>query len=297
MKQAMRIMGGQFVLGRTISEALRNALPSVEKGARFSFDMLGESAITADDAERYFVSYEAAVKAIGASARGGDVFAQPSISVKLSALHPRYDEKARDRCVPALVEKLTKLCVLAKSLNLGLTIDAEEAARLDISLVIFEKLVELPTLKNWNGLGLAVQAYGRRAKPTLEWLADVAQRSGRVLPVRLVKGAYWDTEIKRAQEGGYESFPVFTRKVSTDVSYLACAKYLLSKRDCFYPQFATHNAQTIAAVHVMAGDDRRFEFQRLFGRGEVSMRLLAAMRICWPIWCDGFWKMAPIRRL
>jgi RHH-type transcriptional regulator, proline utilization regulon repressor / proline dehydrogenase / delta 1-pyrroline-5-carboxylate dehydrogenase len=279
MKQAMRIMGGQFVLGRTIAEALRNATPAVENGSRFSFDMLGESAMTADDAERYFASYEAAVRAIGASARGGDVFAQPSISVKLSALHPRYDEKARDACVPALVKKLTRLCVLAKSLNLGLTIDAEEAARLDVSLVIIEKLAELPELRVWNGLGLAVQAYGRRAKPTLEWLADLANRTGRILPVRLVKGAYWDTEIKRAQEGGYESFPVFTRKVSTDVSYLACARYLLPRRDCFYPQFATHNAQTIAAVHVMAGENRQYEFQRLFGMGEALYNAVAESEI------------------
>jgi RHH-type transcriptional regulator, proline utilization regulon repressor / proline dehydrogenase / delta 1-pyrroline-5-carboxylate dehydrogenase len=225
--------------------------------------------MTADDAESYFVSYETAVKAIGASSNGSDVFAQPSISVKLSALHPRYDEKTKERCVPVLVEKMARLCVLAKSMNLGLTVDAEEAARLDISLVIFEKLAEMPALKNWNGLGLAVQAYGRRAKPALEWLAGLAVRTGRVLPLRLVKGAYWDTEIKRAQEGGFTSFPVFTRKVSTDVSYLACAKYLLSRRDCFYPQFATHNAQTIAAVHVMAGDHRGFEFQRLFGMGEA----------------------------
>jgi RHH-type transcriptional regulator, proline utilization regulon repressor / proline dehydrogenase / delta 1-pyrroline-5-carboxylate dehydrogenase len=282
MKQAMRIMGGQFVLGRNIAEALRNAAPVAEKGARFSFDMLGESAMTADDAERYFASYEAAVKAIGASAKGGDVFAQPSISVKLSALHARYDEKARDTCIPELVEMLTRLCLLAKSLSLGLTIDAEEAARLDISLVIFEKLAELPELKNWNGLGLAVQAYGRRAKPALEWLAALAQRTQRVFPVRLVKGAYWDTEIKRAQEAGFESFPVFTRKVSTDVSYLACAKYLLGNRDCFYPQFATHNAQTIAAVHVMAGQDRRFEFQRLFGMGEALYAAVADGEIAQP---------------
>ena len=283
MKQAMRIMGGQFVLGRTIAEALRNATPSVERGARFSFDMLGESAMTAGDAEKYFASYKAAVKAIGAWAKGGDIFAQPSISVKISALHPRYDEKARDFCVPALVKKLTQLCVLAKSLNLGLTIDAEEAARLDLSLVIFEKLVELPALKNWNGLGLAVQAYGRRAKPALEWLSALAGRTERILPVRLVKGAYWDTEIKRAQEAGYDSFPVFTRKVSTDVSYLACSKYLLSRKDCFYPQFATHNAQTIAAVHALAGDDRRFEFQRLFGMGEALYDAVAESEIAQPV--------------
>ena len=283
MKQAMRIMGGQFVVGRTISEALRNAAPAVAKGARFSFDMLGESAMTAEDAEGYFASYENAVKAIGVAAVGDDVFARPSISVKLSALHPRYEEKARETCIPALIEKLTRLCVLAKSLHLGLTIDAEEATRLDLSLAIFGALVEVPALQGWNGLGLAVQAYGRRAKPTLEWLAALASRTKRVLPVRLVKGAYWDTEIKRAQEGGLLSFPVFTRKVSTDVSYLACAKYMLKRRDCFYPQFATHNAQTISAIDVMAGDDRRLEFQRLFGMGEALYDALAETGIAQPV--------------
>ena len=276
MKQAMRIMGGQFVLGRTIEEALKNARAEVEKGARFSFDMLGESAMTADDAERYYASYERAVRAIAASAKGDDVFARPSISVKLSALHPRYDERQRDASVPALVRKIEQLGVMAKAADIGLTIDAEEAARLDLSLVIFGALAESPMLRGWNGLGLAVQAYGRRALPALQRLAELAGRTGRILPVRLVKGAYWDTEIKRAQESGYASFPVFTRKVSTDVSYLACAKFLLERRDRFYPQFATHNAQTLASVHVMAGADRRFEFQRLFGMGEALYQGVSA---------------------
>ncbi len=157
---------------------------------------------------------------------------------------------------------------MAKARNIGLTIDAEEVARLDISLELFARLAALPELKGWNGLGLAVQAYGRRAKPVLEWLAELASATGRIVPVRLVKGAYWDTEIKRAQEAGLQSFPVFTRKVSTDASYLACARYMLSRRDAFFPQFATHNAQTVAAISVMAGDDRRFEFQRLHGMGQ-----------------------------
>jgi len=268
MKQAMRIMGKQFVLGRTIKEALETAAPLARENWRFSFDMLGESAMTAPDAERYQSSYMKAVEAVGASAKGADIFAAPSVSVKLSALHPRYEEKTKSHCLPDLYARVLDLAVAAKKRNIGLTIDAEEAARLDISLELFGDLAAAPELKGWNGLGLAVQAYGRRARPALEWLAALAERTGRVLPVRLVKGAYWDTEIKRAQEAGLESFPVFTRKVSTDVSYLACARYMLSRRDVFFPQFATHNAQTVASIAVMAGDDKRYEFQRLHGMGQ-----------------------------
>jgi RHH-type transcriptional regulator, proline utilization regulon repressor / proline dehydrogenase / delta 1-pyrroline-5-carboxylate dehydrogenase len=269
MKQAMRIMGKQFVLGRTIQEALKLSEPLKAEGYRFSYDMLGESAMTRADAARYFKAYEKAVDAIGATAKAGDVFAQPSISVKLSALHPRYEEKTKAACLPELFDMVLALAKRAKGYNAGLTIDAEEVARLDVSLALFERLAAAPELKGWNGLGLAVQAYGRRARPALDLLAAIATETGRVMPVRLVKGAYWDTEIKRAQEGGFESYPVFTRKVSTDVSYLACARMLLSHRDCFFPQFATHNAHTVAAVAVMAGADKRYEFQRLHGMGEA----------------------------
>jgi RHH-type transcriptional regulator, proline utilization regulon repressor / proline dehydrogenase / delta 1-pyrroline-5-carboxylate dehydrogenase len=269
MKQAMRIMGKQFVLGRTIEEALKTSEPSKQNGYRFSYDMLGESAMTRSDAARYLKSYEKAVDAIGATASAGNVFEQPSISVKLSALHPRYEEKTKSTCLPELFEMVLALALRAKSFNSGLTIDAEEVARLDISLELFARLAAAPELDGWNGLGLAVQAYGRRAKPTLDYLADIARQTGRVLPVRLVKGAYWDTEIKRAQEGGFETYPVFTRKASTDVSYLACAKFMLARRDAFFPQFATHNAHTVAAIAVMAGDDKRYEFQRLHGMGEA----------------------------
>ena len=269
MKQAMRIMGKQFVLGRTIDEALSTSAPLKAEGARFSYDMLGESAMTRHDAQRYFAAYENAIAAIGATATKADVNAQPSISVKLSALHPRYEEKNRVACLDELFDLVLKLAQQAKSYNVGLTIDAEEVARLELSLDLLERLARAPRLAGWQGLGLAVQAYGRRAKPVLEWLAKVATSTGRVLPLRLVKGAYWDTEIKRAQEGGFDAFPVFTRKVSTDVSYLACAKFLLARRDCFYPQFATHNAHTVAAIAVMAGEDRRYEFQRLHGMGEA----------------------------
>jgi RHH-type transcriptional regulator, proline utilization regulon repressor / proline dehydrogenase / delta 1-pyrroline-5-carboxylate dehydrogenase len=269
MKQAMRIMGKQFVLGRTIAEALKTSEPLKREGYCFSYDMLGESAMTRSDAARYLRAYENAIDALGATAKSGNVFEQPSISVKLSALHPRYEEKKKAECLPELYDRVLALALRAKSYNAGLTIDAEEVARLDISLALFDQLAAAPELKGWNGLGLAVQAYGRRAKPVLQYLAEVAARTGRVLPVRLVKGAYWDTEIKRAQEGGFETYPVFTRKASTDVSYLACAKFMLSRRDMFFPQFATHNAHTVAAIAVIAGEDKRYEFQRLHGMGEA----------------------------
>ena len=269
MKQAMRIMGKQFVLGRTIDEALAVAKPQEAEGYRFSFDMLGEAAFTMDDAKRYYASYEAALQTIGAKTKGDDIFARASISVKLSALHPRYEEKQEARVMAELLPKVAELAVLAKQLNVGFTIDAEEVNRLDLSLELFGRLARDPRLKGWNGLGLAVQAYSKRAKPVLEWLALLAAETSRKLPVRLVKGAYWDTEVKRAQEQGLPGYPLFTRKVSTDVSYLACAKFMLERRGVFYPQFATHNAHTLAAISVMAGSDRGFEFQRLHGMGQA----------------------------
>ena len=269
MKQAMRIMGKQFVLGRTIDEALGVAKPLEKQGYRFSYDMLGEAAFTAHDAARYFSSYEAALARIGNAAGAGDVFTRPSISVKLSAFHPRYEEKQSARVLAELLPSVLRLARQAKALKVGFTIDAEEVNRLDLSLELFGQLAHDHSLKDWNGLGLAVQAYGKRAKPVLEWLAEVASQTGRRIPLRLVKGAYWDTEIKRAQEAGYAGYPVFTRKSSTDVSYLACAKFLLSRRDVFHPQFATHNAHTIAAVAVMAGNEPGFEFQRLHGMGQA----------------------------
>lgn len=272
MRQAMRIMGKQFVLGRTIAEALKVARPLEEQGYRFSYDMLGEAAMTMPDADHYLRAYENALGEVArtAGSQGGanGIYGRPSISVKLSALHPRYEEKARQRVLSELKERVLKLARQAKAANLGLTIDAEEANRLELSLELLKTLAAEPSLAGWNGLGLAVQAYSKRAYPVLGWLADLARRTERVIPLRLVKGAYWDTEIKRAQEGGLESYPVFTRKISTDVSYLACAKYMLAHRDVFYPQFATHNAHTLAAVFVMAGNDRRFEFQRLHGMGQ-----------------------------
>jgi len=222
-----------------------------------------------EDAGRYLASYRNALKTLGARTRGADIFARASISVKLSALHPRYEEKQEARVMAELLPRVADLAVEAKALNVGLTIDAEEVNRLDLSLELFGRLAQDERLKGWNGLGLAVQAYSKRAKPVLEWLAKLAEETGRVIPVRLVKGAYWDTEVKRTQEQGFEAYPLFTRKVSTDVSYLACARYLLARRDVFYPQFATHNAHSLAAISVMAGNDRRFEFQRLHGMGQA----------------------------
>jgi RHH-type proline utilization regulon transcriptional repressor/proline dehydrogenase/delta 1-pyrroline-5-carboxylate dehydrogenase len=268
MKHAMRIMGKQFVLGRTIAEALTIARPLEADGYRFSYDMLGEAAFTAADADRYFKAYAGAISAVGRAAAGDDVFARPSISVKLSALHPRYEAKQQQRVLAELLPRVIDLAEMARRQAIGFTVDAEEVNRLDLSLELFGRLCQEPRLKDWNGLGLAVQAYGKRALPVLHWLAELGEITGRKLPVRLVKGAYWDTEIKRAQEQGLESYPLFTRKVSTDVSYLACAGFLLSRRDVFYPQFATHNAHSLAAIAVRAGNSADYEFQRLHGMGQ-----------------------------
>ncbi len=267
--QAMRILGRQFVMGRGIDEALERARADVAAGYRHSFDMLGEAAMTAPDAERYFAAYEAAIAAIGRVAAGAGPVEGPGISVKLSALHPRYEFAQRDRVLADLVPRLLALAEAAKRVDIGLTVDAEEADRLDLSLEVFDAVAGAPSLAGWDGLGLAVQAYQKRAYPLLDWLAERARHHRRRLMVRLVKGAYWDSEVKRAQERGLDGYPVFTRKVSTDVSYLACVRRLFANTDAFYPQFATHNAHTLAAVAEMAGGDRDFEFQRLHGMGEA----------------------------
>ncbi|HEY1258988.1 MAG TPA: bifunctional proline dehydrogenase/L-glutamate gamma-semialdehyde dehydrogenase PutA [Stellaceae bacterium] len=266
---AMRVLGRQFVMGRTIEEALARARPAEHLGWRHSYDMLGEAAMTAAEAARYFAAYEAAIAAIGKAADGRPVEAAPGISVKLSALHPRYAMAERERVLREMPPLLRSLAARAKQAGIGLTIDAEEADRLDLSLDLVEGLALTPELATWDGLGLAVQAYQKRALPLLDWLADLAQRSGRRLMVRLVKGAYWDSEIKRAQEQGLDGYPVYTRKLATDVSYLACAKRLLAAGPLFYPQFATHNAHTVASVLELAGTRRDWEFQRLHGMGEA----------------------------
>ena len=265
---AMRILGRQFVMGRTIEEALERAKSAEKQGYRHSYDMLGEAARTAADARRYFESYEAAITAIGAATGGSDVVAAPGISVKLSALHPRYEEAQRDRALRELAPLVLALARHAKAKGIGFTIDAEESERLDLSLDIIEALALDPALGGWDGFGLAIQAYQKRCLPLIDWLADLARRARRRLMVRLVKGAYWDSEIKRSQERGLAGYPVFTRKVATDVSYLASARRLLAAPDAFYPQFATHNAHTLAAVLELAGARKDYEFQRLHGMGE-----------------------------
>jgi len=269
MLQAMKILGRQFVMGRDIDEALSRSSDAEGQGYTHSFDMLGEAAMTSRDAERYLKAYENAIEAIGIQAKGRDVYAAPGVSIKLSALHPRYEEAQRERAMAELVPILLGLAQKAKAVDIGLCVDAEEADRLDLSLDIIEQVSGDASLKGWNGFGLALQSYQKRAIYVIDWLADMAKRHDRHLMVRLVKGAYWDTEIKRAQEEGQDGYSVFTRKASTDVCFLACAKKLLAARGSFYPQFATHNAHTIAAVLEMAGDHQGFEFQRLHGMGET----------------------------
>ncbi|MBI1329921.1 MAG: bifunctional proline dehydrogenase/L-glutamate gamma-semialdehyde dehydrogenase PutA [Alphaproteobacteria bacterium] len=272
---AMRILGGQFVLGRTIEEALKNARAYMAEGYRFSFDMLGEAAYTAKDAVRYYESYRKALAAIATPGAGQDipVFERNSISVKLSALHPRYEWVKRQRVMGELLPKLVALAAESRAANVGFTVDAEEAERLDLMLDVFEAMGEAPELKGWDGLGLAVQAYSKRCLPVIGWLGDLAKRQNRRIPVRLVKGAYWDTEVKRAQELGLPDYPVFTRKCGTDTSYLACARALLAQGQWIYPQFATHNAHTLSAIQVFAEGRTDFEYQRLHGMGAALYEL------------------------
>ncbi|MCC9625538.1 bifunctional proline dehydrogenase/L-glutamate gamma-semialdehyde dehydrogenase PutA [Thalassospira sp. MA62] len=266
---AMRIMGRQFVMGRTIDEAAERAKANEEKGYRYSYDMLGEAARTMEDADRYYKSYETAIHDIGRVANGRGPINSPGISVKLSAIHPRYDFANYERVMTELTPRLKQLALLAKKYDIGFTVDAEEANRLDLSLDVIGAVFADPDLDGWEGYGLAVQAYQKRAYPVLEWLADLCTKVGRKMMVRLVKGAYWDTEVKFSQENGFDGYPCFTRKAATDVSYLACAKLMLSRRDAFFCQFASHNAHTVAAILEMAGNDRTFEFQRLHGMGEA----------------------------
>ncbi|MEX0809636.1 MAG: bifunctional proline dehydrogenase/L-glutamate gamma-semialdehyde dehydrogenase PutA [Dongiaceae bacterium] len=288
--QAMRILGRQFVMGRTIDEALDRAKRLEAKGFRYSYDMLGEAARTMGDADRYMISYENAIASIGAASPDLGPIESPGISVKLSALHPRYEFAQRHRALSELVPRLLALAKQAKNANIGFTIDAEEADRLDLSLDVIEAVAIDPSLAGWDGFGLAMQAYQKRAPALIDWLADLSRRSKRRLMVRLVKGAYWDTEIKLAQERGLEGYPVYTRKVSTDVSFIACAKKLLAEPDAFYPQFATHNAHTLATVLELAGNRHDFEFQRLHGMGDALYeevappeRLGCAVRIYAPV--------------
>ena len=266
--QSMRILGRQFVLGQTISEGMKNARELEKKGYTYSYDMLGEAARTDADALRYKAAYAEAIAAIAAQAKG-DVRSSPGISVKLSALHPRYEYTHKDTVMAELLPRARELARQAARANIGFNIDAEEQDRLDLSLDVITALLEDPELAGWDGFGVVVQAYGSRAAPVIEYLHELAERLDRKIMIRLVKGAYWDTEIKLAQELGVDRFPVFTRKVNTDVSFMACARLLMDRRDRIYPQFATHNAHTCAAVIAMAGNDKEgFEFQRLHGMGE-----------------------------
>ncbi|MGO4222214.1 bifunctional proline dehydrogenase/L-glutamate gamma-semialdehyde dehydrogenase PutA [Lysobacter sp. TAF61] len=279
VRQAMKIMGHQFVMGRTIGEALARSVKGANASYRYSFDMLGEGALTTKDALRYLQAYRDAIHAIGKSVRPTsgdrdgklDVFAAPSISVKLSALHPRYEHAKRERVFAELTPRVLELAQLAKSYGIGFTIDAEEADRLELSLDVIAAAYADASLNGWEGYGLAIQAYQKRAPEVIAFIADLARRHGRRIPVRLVKGAYWDSEVKRAQVDGQPGYPVFTRKPNTDVSYLANARRMLEAGDAIYPMFATHNAQTIATIHQRAktmGRAKHFEFQKLHGMGD-----------------------------
>lgn len=287
MMQAMRIMGEQFVVGRTIDAAIeRSETLGLDGGVSLcSFDMLGEGARTAKDAERYFQAYLDSIKALSAN-RGGNrkEKARPEdisgISVKLSALHPRYEAVNEVRVMAELYPKVLKLAEVAAEGNINFCMDAEEADRLVLSLKIFDRLAREPSLGNWEGLGLAVQAYQKRSPYVVEKLAELSQQTGRRLMVRLVKGAYWDSEIKHAQVEGYPDFPVWTRKSTTDIAYLACARMLLDVGPGIYPQFATHNAHTTAAIEEMAGNGAEYEFQRLHGMGDGSMGQLGLRVLC-----------------
>ena len=266
--RAMKEMGRNFVLGETIDKAMKRARELEAQGYTYSYDMLGEAARTEADARRYHLSYSAAITSIAAAATKGDIRANPGISVKLSALHPRYEVAKRARVMAELVPRVRALAGLARAAGLGFNIDAEEADRLALSCEVIEAVLSDPSLAGWDGFGVVVQAYGRRAGAVIDWLYALSAKLDRKIMVRLVKGAYWDTEVKRAQVLGLTSFPVFTRKQSTDVSYIAHARKLLGMTDRIYPQFATHNAHTVAAILDMAQDKTAFEFQRLHGMGE-----------------------------
>lgn len=270
MNIAMKIMGKQFVMGETIEDAVKRAQEKEKIGYVYSYDMLGEGARTYKDADRYYKAYEDAIKVIGKAAKGKGPRTSPGISVKLSAIHPRYDHLKYEKVVPEITERLKQLCLLAKEYDIGLTVDAEESERLEISLDIIESVFSDSDLGDWAGFGLAVQSYQKRAMFVIEWLRELSLKVNKKLMLRLVKGAYWDTEIKHSQQGGFDDFPVFTRKASTDVSYHACANRLLAYRDSIYPQFATHNAYTASVILELAGEDKEgFEFQCLHGMGDT----------------------------
>lgn len=270
MHQAMKVMGHQFVLGRSIAEAQKNGKSMRDKGFTYSYDMLGEAALTTADANKYFKDYLMAIEAVGrdtyVSSKSSPA---PSVSIKLSALHPRYEVANEERVLTELCDTLEQLLRRAVELDVAITIDAEEADRLELSLKLFEKLYRTDLVKGWGKFGLVIQAYSKRALPVLVWLNRLAKEQGDLIPLRLVKGAYWDSEIKWSQQAGFTDYPVYTRKEATDVAYLACARYLLSPsvRGNIFPQFASHNAHTVSAIAVMT-EHKDFEFQRLHGMGD-----------------------------
>ena len=309
-RQAMRLMGSHFVLGETIEAALERAHSA--DATRYSFDMLGEGARTAADAERYFNSYASAIEAIGRAAGDRPLPERPGISVKLSALHPRFEAVSRQRVMTELVPRLIDLARRAMNHDLNFTVDAEEADRLELSLEVIAAAFGDASFKGWDGFGLAIQAYQKRAAAVIGYSDELARALNRRMMLRLVKGAYWDTEIKRAQERGLDDYPVFTRKAMTDLNYIACAQQLLALRPRIFPQFATHNALTVATVLELADGHQRIRVSApaWHGRGAVCataarivppsavapMRRSAAIATCWPIWCGACWRTAPIRR-
>lgn len=269
VEHAMKILGKQFVMGQDINEAMTRAKEQESKGFLYSYDMLGEVARTQEDAERYFIAYQNAITAIGKSAAYQDVTKSPGISIKLSALHPRYEFSQKQRVIAQVTPRLKILAIQAKKANVGLTVDAEEADRLDLSLDIIEKVFLDEDLDNWNGLGLALQSYQKRAWYLIDWLVALAKIKNKRWMVRLIKGAYWDSEIKKSQELGLEGYPVFTRKMNTDVSFICCAQKLLQFPEAIYPQFATHNAHSVATVLEIIGERTDYEFQCLHGMGQA----------------------------
>ncbi len=299
VRQAMKIMGSHFVFGQTIEDALKRRTSNQDKAAyRYSFDMLGEGARTAADARRYYQGYASAIEAIARVTEGSantDPSSRPGISVKLSGLHPHYEATSENRVMEELLPGVIALARQAKDRNIGFTIDAEEADRLELSLDLFARVIADPSLQGWKGLGLAVQAYQKRAEDVIDFVADLARRHNMPVNVRLVKGAYWDTEIKRAQERGLRDYPVFTRKAVTDLNYIHCARKLLDLRPLLFPQFATHNALTVAALLEIAGDEGGFEFQRLHGMGDVLYRTLLTLKPGLP--CRVYAPVGPHRDL
>ncbi len=300
--QVMREMGRQFVLGRTITEAMDRAAGFEAKGYTYSYDMLGEAAVTDADAQRHYERYTSAINAIAGKCTKDTVHDNPGISIKLTALHPRYERSQRQRVLDVLVPRVLALCRMAKKNTMGLTIDAEEADRLDLSFDIVEAVLSDDSLKGWDGFGVVVQAYARSAGAAIDWLYALAEKLDRRITIRLVKGAYWDSEIKTAQVLGIADYPVFTHKAAADLSYLANAKKLFGMTDRVYPQFASHNAQTMASVLELAGEEKRFEFQRLHGMGAalhdiVHQKEKTACRIYAPVGAHSDLLAYLVRRL